>query len=189
MPPKARISKDMIVEAAMNVARNSGADNINARTVAHELNCSTQPVMYHFSTIDELKRAVYSAADEYHTSYLLCNTDQLDPMLGIGLNYIRFAVEEPNLFRFLFQSGFVKEKKMQDIINADELVPILSAFRQELGMSMEQTKEVFLTVGLFTHGYASMVVNYSMDYDESAIAAQLERVFEGAVMAIQKEEK
>ena len=78
---------------------------------------------------------------------------------------------------------------MQDIINADELVPILSAFRQELGMSMEQTKEVFLTVGLFTHGYASMVVNYSMDYDESAIATQLERVLEGAVMAIQKEEK
>ena len=189
MPPKAKISKDMIVDAAMNVARRNGADNINARTVAQELNCSTQPVMYHFSTIEELKRAVYSASDEYHTGFLLSSTEQLDPMLGIGLNYIRFAVEEPNLFRFLFQSGFVKEKKMQDIIDADELLPILSAFREELGMSMEQTKEVFLTVGLFTHGYASMVANYSMDYDESVIAAQLERVLEGAVMAVQKEEK
>ena len=26
-----------------------------------------------------------------------------DPILGIGLNYIRFSVEEPQLFRFLFQ--------------------------------------------------------------------------------------
>lgn len=189
MPPKAKISKEMIVNAAVDVARKSGADSINARTVSQELNCSTQPVMYHFATIDELKNAAYSAADEYHTNYLLNTSSQDDPMLGIGLNYIRFAVEEPNLFRFLFQSGFVKEKSLLDIIDSDELVPVLSTFRQELGMGMEQTKDIFLTVGLFTHGYASIVANYSMDYDETVIAAQLERVFEGAVMAVQKEEK
>ena len=102
MPPKAKISKEMIVNAAVDVARKSGADSINAHTVSQELNCSTQPVMYHFATIDELKKAAYSATDEYHTNYLLNTSSQDDPMLGIGLNYIRFAVEEPNLFRFLF---------------------------------------------------------------------------------------
>lgn len=34
------------------------------RAVAQRLNCSTQPVLYCFSTVDELKQAVYARADE-----------------------------------------------------------------------------------------------------------------------------
>lgn len=55
MPPKAKITKDMIIDAAFEIARKTGAENINARTVSQKLNCSTQPVMYHFATIEELK--------------------------------------------------------------------------------------------------------------------------------------
>lgn len=89
------------------VARETGAENINARTVSERLNCSTQPVMYHFATIEELKRAVYEKADIYHSDYLMnIKNPKKGTMLGIGMNYIRFAIEEPHLFRFLFQSDF-----------------------------------------------------------------------------------
>ena len=67
MPAKAKVTKDMIVDAAFAVARETGAENINARTVSERLNCSTQPVMYHFATIEELKRAVYAKADLYQS--------------------------------------------------------------------------------------------------------------------------
>lgn len=70
MPPKAKISKEMIVNAALEIARLTGAENINARTVSQKLNCSTQPIMYHFKTIEDLKKATYQKADEYHTTYL-----------------------------------------------------------------------------------------------------------------------
>ena len=56
MPPKAKVTKDMIIDAAFEVARESGVENINARTVAKKLNCSTQPVMYHFETIEMPKQ-------------------------------------------------------------------------------------------------------------------------------------
>ncbi len=71
MPPKVKITKDMIIDAAFNVAREAGAENINARTVAKNLKCSTQPVMYQFETIEELKKAVYAKADRFHTEYRL----------------------------------------------------------------------------------------------------------------------
>ena len=58
MPPKTRITRDMIINASVEVIRQSGFENINARNVSGRLRCSTQPVMYHFSTIDSLKRAV-----------------------------------------------------------------------------------------------------------------------------------
>lgn len=57
MPPKARITRDMVAAAAFEAAREAGWEQINARTVSQRLNCSTQPVMYHFATIEELKKS------------------------------------------------------------------------------------------------------------------------------------
>ncbi|MDE6596211.1 MAG: TetR/AcrR family transcriptional regulator, partial [Oscillospiraceae bacterium] len=105
---------------------------------------------------------------------------------GIGLNYIRFAIREPNLFRFLFQSGFAVENSLLDMINSEELLPVLSAMRDAIGMNMEQTKDVFLTIAMFAHGYASIIANNSLEYDEKVVAAHLERAYRGAVLAVQE---
>ena len=51
MPPKAKITRDMIIEAGIKVVREKGAESLNVRQVAAVLGCSTQPVMYHFSTV------------------------------------------------------------------------------------------------------------------------------------------
>ena len=53
MPPKVKITKEMIIDAAFEIARSEGAENINARTVSKKLGCSTQPVMYHFKRSEE----------------------------------------------------------------------------------------------------------------------------------------
>ena len=190
MPAKAKVTKEMIIDAAFEVARKTGAENINARTVSQKLNCSTQPVMYHFSTIEELKRAVYAKSDRYHTEYLMnIEKPQKGVMLGIGLNYIRFAIEEPHLFRFLFQSGFVVENNFLEMIDSPELVPVISAMQEAVGMNMEQTKKAFLTISLFAHGYASMIANNSLEYDEEIIKAHLEQTYRGAILAAQEEMK
>ena len=190
MPPKAKITKDMVIAAAFEIARKTGAENINARTVSKKLNCSTQPVMYHFATIEELKRAAYEKSDQFHTEYLMNIPEiQENVMLGIGLNYIRFAVEEPHLFRFLFQSGFAVENSLMEMINSHELTPILSAMQKEMNMNIEQTKEVFITLAMFVHGYASIIVNNSLEYDENLISTHLKRVYTGAILAIQEKEK
>ena len=188
MPPKTRITRDMIIDAAVAVVRESGFEKINARTVSQQLHCSTQPVMYHFATIDSLKRAAYAQADHLHSEYMMTIPAGQDPVLGIGLNYIRFAVEEPQLFRFLFQSGYAEENSLLEMIDSEELVPILAAMQEGAGLSMEKTKEVFLTVALFAHGYASIIANNGLAYDEALIAQHLERAWNGAVLAAAQEE-
>lgn len=186
MPPRAKITKEMVINAAFEVIRAEGAENVNARTVAKKLGCSTQPVMYHFTTIEDMKKAVYAKLNWFHTEYLMNVKPQEDIMLGIGLNYIRFAVEEPNLFRFLFQSGFAVENSILQMIDAEELKPIISAMQEEMKLSEGQTKEVFLTLALFVHGYASIIANNSLEFDETVVAAHLERVYLGAVLALQE---
>ena len=188
MPPKTRITKDMIIQAAVEVARQSGHENINARTVSEQLHCSTQPVMYHFSTIDAMKRAAYAQVDHLHSEFLMTIPPEQDPILGIGLNYIRFAVEEPQLFRFLFQSGYAEENNLLEMVDAEGLAPVLAAMQEGAGLSMEKSRDVFITVALFAHGYASLIANNHLEFDEKLIAEHLERAWNGAVLAAEQEE-
>ena len=188
MPAKAKVTKEMIVDAAFAIAREAGVENINARTVSERLHCSTQPVMYHFATIEELKRTVYAKADLYHSEYLMnMKKPPKGAALGIGMNYIRFAIEEPHLFRFLFQSDYFNGKTLLELIDADELLPVLSAMQNNLNMNIEQTKKVFLTIFLFAHGYASIIANNAVRYDEDIINSQLDQAYRGAILAAQEE--
>ena len=188
MPPKTRINAEMIVDAAVEVVRQSGFESINARTVSGQLHCSTQPVMYHFSTIDNLKRAAYKRADHLHSEYLINTPPGQDPILGIGLNYVRFAVEEPQLFRFLFQSGYAEENSLLEMVDSEELVPVLSAMQEGAGLSLQKARSVFITVALFAHGYASIIANNHLEFDEKLISEHLERTWNGAVLVAGQEE-
>ena len=68
-------------------------------------------------------------------------------------------------------------------------MPVLSAMQEAMEMDVSQTKEVFITLALFVHGYASIIANNSLEYDEKLIAKHLERVYTGAVLALQEEIK
>ncbi len=188
MPPKAKITRDMIIEAGIELVKAEGAENINARTVAKKLGCSTQPVMYHFKTIEALRMAIYARMDALHSEYLMHIPPKSEGItLGIGLNYVRFAAEEPNSFRFLFQSGLIKEHSIIEMIDSDEIMPILAALQEETQMGLEQTKIVFQTICLFVHGYASMIANNSLVFDEKLVTLQIDRTFRGAILALREE--
>lgn len=190
MPPRGKITRDSIAEAAFRIARARGAECVNARSVAEELHCSTQPVLYHFATVEEVRQAAYHRADRFHSAYLMTiPEDAAEPMLEIGLNYIRFAIEEPHLFRFLFQSGFAVERSLPEMVDSDELKPILGFMGEAMGLGPEQTREVFLTLALLVHGYASLIASGGLVYDEKAVAAHLERACRGAALAMEEETK
>jgi len=188
VPKKPTTTKEALIAGAIQLIREKGHEALTVRKLASDLGCSTQPVMYHFATIESLKRAVYAEVDRRHSEYLLSVSEEQDPILGIGLNYIRYAVEEPQLFRFLFQSGYAEESNLLDMIESEELMPVLAAMQEGTGMEMNKTKNVFLTVALFAHGYASIIANNNLEYDEAVIAGHLEQAWNGAVMAAMQKE-
>ena len=56
---------------------------------------------------------------------------------------------------------------------------MLSATQKALGVGLEQMKRDFLIVFLFAHGYASIIANNSLRYDEETIKAKLEQTYRG----------
>ena len=57
MPPKQRITREMILETSFAMFCRDGMEAVNARSVAKALNCSTQPIFSYFAGMDDLKSA------------------------------------------------------------------------------------------------------------------------------------
>ena len=187
MPPKARITKEMIIKAGLDIVRSEGAGAVNVRKIAAKLDCSTQPIMYHCKTVDELKNELCAAADEIHTQRLMRGAAASDePMLTIGLNYIGFAAEEKHLFRFLFQSDKLKGSSFAEMMNREELGFLLAPLRSAAGLDDAQARDVFGALFVCVHGIASLIANNSMEYDKESFTRLLTLTFRGAVGYIKK---
>lgn len=182
MPPKTRISREMILETAFRIVREEGHEAVNARRIAECLNCSTQPVMYNFKTVEEIRQEVYEVADAYHTEYIMSVEGDVDsPLLAVGLNYIRFGYEEKNLFRFLFQTNQFSGMNLNALFSDPALSGIMDMVAGEMGGSLESAKELFRKIAVMAHGYASLLANNALEYDEDACSKDLGNVFNGAV--------
>lgn len=185
MPPKARITRDMIIDAAFDVIKTDGISIVNVRSIAKRLDCSTQPILYYFSGMNEIKTAAYKKADEYHTSFIMnLQGAYPNPLLEIGMRYVKFAVTEKELFRFLFQTDQFNDKNLGELIGADELLPVLQIMSQAMSLSLEQAKKLFELVFLTVHGIASLLANNAMVFHECHVQDLLSNALKGAMHSI-----
>lgn len=189
MPPKAKITKEMIIKAGVEIVRSEGQENLNVRSVAAKLGCSTQPVMYHYENVNALKEDVYAASDAFHTEYLMAPPENADnTLMSLGLRYIQFAVEEKHLFRFLFQSDKFRSKSFSELFDEEVTELMIRPISDFTGLSPEQAKEVFELLFICVHGAASLLANNSMDYDEEFLTRLLDNTMTGAVCALKRGE-
>ena len=175
MPRSPTTTKEAIIEGALQLVREQGYEALTVRNLASFLGCSTQPVMYHFPSMEALKEQTYERADVLHSEYILAAED----LLGIGLRYILFAKEEPQLFRFLFQSGHFSGLSLEDLIRAPEAVGVLAAVSAEEALTPEDAASFFEPLAALVHGYASLIANNAMNYDPDAIRSTLLTIAEG----------
>ena len=102
MPPKIKFQKDAIVKAALNVAGKKGIDAVTAREVAKELGVSVGPIFTWFESMDDLKKEVFELAKKNYCSHIELGLQAQIPFLGVWQQYIKFAKEEPELYKLLF---------------------------------------------------------------------------------------
>lgn len=102
MAPKNKFTKEEMVNAALQVVRLNGIDRLTAKTMADELGTSTQPIFTAFGSMDTVRQEVYDSAIRLYDKYTTAGLKEKIPFLGVGMQYIRFAWDEPELYRFLF---------------------------------------------------------------------------------------
>lgn len=189
MPPKIRITQEQIIDASIDIIREKGIENLNARAIAEKIGCSVHPIFRIYKSMDLLKTEVLKEAERIHNKVL--DEAMSDPEHGfsqMGLAYIEFAKTEKNLFKLLFMADAFESKSMLDIVGATEgdedVVEIISKIT---GLNVELSKELYAGIWLTTHGIASMYATNNCRYNDREIKRLLENSFIGLVMKLKGE--
>ena len=179
MAPKKKYSRSSILNAAVEIVRENGAENLNARNVAAKLGCSTQPILYYFSSIELLKKEIFCAADEYHTEYITKteSSRRKDVLRDTALRYIQFAVEEKNLFRFLFISEYAKDNCFLNAASTEDFSEFVPLLRFRADISREKACCILKQMFMLIHGYACVCAYHPEMFDSDKIGQQIEFAF------------
>ena len=74
MARKESVTKNMILETAVQLAKEEGIENVTARKLANKIGCSTQPIFRVYANMTELYTEVYQKAiDLFADYYVLLN--------------------------------------------------------------------------------------------------------------------
>lgn len=178
MPPKLKTTREDILSAALDALRLGGPDALNARALAGRLGCSTQPIFSHFPTMEQLRSEVTARAYRLYDERVHAEmaAGRYPPYKASGMAYIRFAREEPNLFRLLFMRDRTGEPQAQRIEGVDD---ILALIQKSQGFTYEQAHAFHLQMWLYTHGIAAMSATGYLELDEDAVGALLTQIYEG----------
>lgn len=172
--PKVRVTKDDILNISFDMVRINGIDNLNARRIAKELNCSVQPIFFNFSNMDDLKKSVLIKCCDYFYEFVSNLFDEeIPPYKQVGINYIKFAKEEPNLFKLLFMSdndlSMLENNKSVDIIK--------QYIGKSLPLSDFDIDSFYLKMWIFTQGLATLVLNNNLKLTDEQISSLLTNEF------------
>ena len=189
MPPKPKVTRDDIVSAAFELVRTQGHENLNTRKLASALGCSTQPLLYWFASMEEIRRETYVAADGFHTGFIMEGIELAgDPLLALGINYVRFGYEEPHLFRFLFQTDGLGAQDIGALLDGPDLGQMIGLVAQEVGISESDARTVFLSLFIAAHGYASLLANNAISFDEQIVSMALTSAYMGAIAQLEEKD-
>ena len=171
MPPNVKFTKEEIAQAALRLAREKGADAVTARELARELGASTKPIFTYYNTMDELKRDVLEHAKARYREYIEQGLAAPIPNLGVGQSYIRFAREEPELYRLLFLtrpdetgSGPMEALRLTQDLVRESIMRIYN-------MDAAQADGYFRDLWLVAFSFATMSVCDECPYSDAEIDA------------------
>lgn len=178
MPPKAKFTREEILAAGLAVVRREGMGALTARSLAAELGTSPKPIFGLFPTMEAVQQGVLTQADRLYQEYLRTDMAQgkYPAYKASGMAYIRFAREEPELFRLLFMRDRRQESIPQE---QSDIEPLITIIQKNLGISREKALLFHMEMWVFVHGIATMLATQYLPWEDSFISDCLTDAYQG----------
>lgn len=176
MPPRVKFQKEEIVQAALQIARQKGIDAVTAREVAAALRVSPRPIFTYYDSMDQLRRDVFELAKEQYRAYIERGLSEPIPFLGVGQQYIRFAKEEPELYKLLFLTrpdgavgGAMESLRFSQALVRESIMRIYR-------MDAHEADCYFRDVWLMAFSFATMIVTDDCPFTDEEMSAVFSEV-------------
>lgn len=183
MPRKVQFSREMIIDAAIEMVREQGGESINARDLGLRIGSSSRPLFTAFHNMNELIDAVRKEASERFLRYMKVaeETDNGEPVSKrMGLRIVQFAYEEPNLYKFIHWSGGT----MPDVAALSEIMA--GQYMRDYQLTHDEAKVFFRQMMIFSLGLCSMITHRVYDFSSDEIEYLLHTQFAATLAHFKK---
>ena len=181
MPAVKKISREAILDAAVEVLRDGGFSAVNARSVAKKLGCSTQPIYASFRNMEELKAALTERAIAMHTqrvrASLRAHAGNDSRYSSYGMGFVKFAAEEKQLFRWLYLDGEQQGPYQNDVL----LSEVIAVIVEEFGYSEAGARRFHQDMTYFSYGLAILANTDHLYLTEPELREAFRREFRALV--------
>jgi len=162
MARKTQISKEIILESAFRLLVRDGYSSISISSLAKEIGCSTQPISWHFGSMEGLKTELLDYCIRF-LGRIFCGIKSehvAEQLEDIAYGYITLAFDYPNLYRYFYMSD-VDGRKMNELtkfLRADNYEKAVQMLQQEYEVSKESALQHMINLQMYVHGIASYTV-------------------------------
>lgn len=179
MPTTLKITKEKILDAAFSIARSYGINKVSNREIAKRLNCSIRPIYYQFKNVAELNKELYVKIEKFFYKFIMDNMIDTMPLYKqVGINYIKFAREETNLF--MTRSDLIpKEFISKDQEDFKELVKLIKISTK---LSDKDVESFHIKMWIFAHGIATLSANNTVEFNDEQISHLLSLEFQALML-------
>lgn len=176
--PKQRITKEMVVDAAFEIARNSGMEQVMVKNIADKIGCSVQPIYSYCKNMDGLRQEVIERVNHFIQEYVLRHIDKDDLFRSTGKSYIQLAQEEPHLFRIFILHQRRGISCLNDLYQAEANPHTAEVIAKEFNISAERAKQLHLNMLIYTIGIGTIFSVTTPGISTDEIYTQQEAAYE-----------
>ena len=185
--PKQKITREMVVDAAFHLAREGGMERVLVKGIAARLGCSVQPIYSCFRNMEELRRAVERRTADYMADWLSARLDPASLFQSTGRAYVRFAREEPELFKLFALRRREGVSSLEELRQKEASPEVAEAIAAQLGLSGGQAGQLHLDMLIYTVGLGTIFSVTTPGIPAEDVFARQERAYQAFLKQIKEE--
>lgn len=188
--PKQRITKEMVIEAAFEIAREDGLDKVLVKNIAEKIGCSVQPIYSYCSNMEGLKNDLYERTRAFFREYVEVHLEKDNFFESTGRAYLHLAKEEPHLYELYFLKKRPDRicSSLAELYQQECSLSVAEHLAQELSIGLESAKKLHLHMVIYNSGVASLQIASGFGLDMKELEQQLRMAYEAFLAEIRKEE-
>lgn len=181
MGRRTQVTRTAILQAGLELVQNEGAQAVQIKRLAAKLGCSTQPIAWHFGSMEAYRKALFCYAVEQVRAQMAPVGDcALQDFGRVGWTYVDIAVQTPRLIQYLRSdpAALVEAGGIGLLYCPNERRALTERLACEMKLSQQQAENFLLYMIVHTEGIVSLVISDLLKVDKSQAHAMLQEASE-----------
>lgn len=181
MPPKYKVTKEGVLDAAYSLLETQGRSAVTSRAIAEALGISSRPIYSFFPSMDALFQALYEKSVDVMRGYM-DRAYTADAFLNTGVGYVLFALQKRTISDYINHYCSDAYSFAMDAKVIDEVYAKISENPGYAGITREAFNAIFENTSIYTYGLITYARTMKIDLPEREIIEKLYKAGEAFIV-------